>query len=99
MKVKITYHDNESLTVEEVVRQATHNYGKNCRVDIEPDSWIAYDAIHFGLQQLITHEQLSLLYDRGSNYQSEIGNLRESVLEKVREILDSVIIENEAKVE
>ena len=29
MKVQITYYDNESLSVEEVVRQATNNYGKN----------------------------------------------------------------------
>lgn len=98
MKVNITYYDNDSLTVEEVVRQATHNYGKNCHVEISPDSWIAYDAIHFGLQQLITHEQLSMLYDRGTNYQAEIKNLRNDILEKVREILDTVIIENEARV-
>jgi hypothetical protein len=98
MKVTITYHDNDSLTIEEVVRQATHNYGKNCRVEVSPESWIAYDAIHFGVQQLITHEQLSLLYDRGDNYQHEIKKLRTDVLYKIHEIVDQVIIENETKV-
>lgn len=98
MKVTITYHDNESLTVEEVVRQATHNYGKSAKVEIEPESWIAYDAIYFGLQQLITHEQLSLLYDRGSNYQQDLKKLRSDVLYKVQELLDQVIIDNESKV-
>lgn len=98
MKVTITYHDQDSLTVEEVVRQATHNYGKNCKVEVTPESWIAYDAVYFGLQQLITHEQLSLLYDRGDNYQHEIKKLRSDVLYKVEEIIDQVIIDNESRV-
>lgn len=99
MQVQITYTDTESLTVEEVVKQATHNYGKMARVEIRPDSTMAYDYIHFGIQQLISHEQFSLLYDRDSSYQSDISKLREKVLYKITEILDQVIIENEAKVE
>jgi len=99
MKVTITYHDNDSFTVEEVVKQAVQNYGKAAQVDIMPESTLAYDHIYFGLQQLITHEQLSLLFDRGSNYQGEINKLRQDVLYKVTEIIDQVIIDNEAKVE
>lgn len=98
MKVTITYHDNESFTVEEVVRQATHNYGKAAHVDIQPESTMAYDHIYFGLQQLITHEQLSLLYDKDTAYQQDIKKLREQVLYKVTEIIDQVIIDNESKV-
>ena len=82
MKVTITYHDNESFTVEEVVKQAVHNYGKAVQVDITPESTMAYDHIYFGLQQLITHEQLSLLFDKGSAYQQDIKKLREQVLYK-----------------
>lgn len=99
MKVNITYHDLESLTVEEVVRRATQNYGKNVTVEITPESWIAYDAIYFGLQQLITHEQLSILYDSGDSYQVDLKKLRSDVLYKVEEIIDQVIIDNESKVE
>jgi hypothetical protein len=99
MKVNITYHDLDSLTVEEIVKQATHNYGKSVKVEITPESWIAYDAIYFGLQQLVTHEQISMLYDRGSSYQHDIKKLRSDVLYKVQEIIDQVIIDNEAKVE
>ncbi len=99
MKVTITYHDNDSFTVEEVVKQAVQNYGKAAQVDIMPESTMAYDHIYFGLQQLITHEQLSLLFDRGSNYQGEVRKLRQDVLYKVTEIIDQVIIDNEAKVE
>lgn len=99
MKVTITYHDNESLTVEEVVSQATTNYGRAAKVDIMPESTMAYDHVYFGLQQLITHRQLSLLYDRSSNYQQDIKSLRQDILYNISEIVDQVIIDNEAKVE
>jgi hypothetical protein len=63
-----------------------------------PESTMAYDHIYFGLQQLITHEQLSLLYDKDTAYQQDIKKLRESVLYKITEIIDQVIIDNESKV-
>lgn len=98
MKVTITYHDNESFTVEEVVKQAVHNYGRLAQVEIMPESTMAYDHIYFGLQQLITHEQLSMLFDKGSSYQQDIKRLRDQVLYKVTEIVDQVIVDNESKV-
>ncbi len=98
MKVTITYHDNESFTVEEVVKQAVNNYGRLAQVEIMPESTMAYDHIYFGLQQLVTHEQLSMLFDKDSGYQQEIKKLREQVLYKVTEIIDQVIIDNESKV-
>jgi hypothetical protein len=84
--------------MEEVVKQAIHNYGKAAQVEITPESTMAYDHIYFGLQQLITHEQLSLLYDSGVTYQQDLKKLREQVMYKVTEIVDQVIIDNEAKV-
>jgi hypothetical protein len=98
MKVTITYHDSESFTVEEVVKQAVHNYGKQAHIEVMPDSTIAYDHIYFGLQQLITHEQLSLLYDKNSNYHADLEKLRAEILYKVTEIIDQVIIDNESRV-
>jgi hypothetical protein len=98
MKVTITYHDNESFTIEEVVKQAVHNYGKSATVEVMPESTMAYDHIYFGLQQLVTHEQLSLLFERDAGYQQDIKKLREEVLYKVTEIIDQVIIDNESKV-
>jgi hypothetical protein len=98
MKVTITYHDSESFTVEEVVKQAIHNYGKQAHIEVMPDSTIAYDHIYFGLQQLITHEQLSLLYDKSGNYHGDLEKLRGEVLYKVTEIIDQVIVDNESKV-
>lgn len=99
MKVTITYHDNSAFTVEEVVKQAVHNYGRGAQVEVMPESTMAYDHIYFGLQQLITHEQLSLLFERDSNYQQELKRLRDHVLYKITEIVDQVIVDNESKVE
>ena len=98
MKVTITYHDTESFTVEEVVKQAVHNYGKQAHIEVIPDSTIAYDHIYFGLQQLITHEQLSLLYDKSSDYHTELTKLRNQIIFKTTEIIDQVIVDNESKV-
>lgn len=98
MKVEITYHDETALTVEEVVKQAQHNYGQHVDVRVMPDSTIAYDLIYFGVQQLITHEHLSMLFDRDSNYPKEVADLRRGVLYKLQELVDQVIIDNEARV-
>lgn len=98
MQVTIKYYDNESLTVEEVVRQAENNYGKNIKVEIMPESTIAYDLIYFGLQQLLTHEQVSMLYNKSDTYQVDLKKLRSDVIYKIEEIIDQVIIDNESKV-
>lgn len=98
MKVTITYRDSESLSVEEVVRQAEHNYGKGIKVETMPDSTAAYDLIYFGLQQIMTHEQLSLIYERNGDYQGSLKKLRSTVLYKIQEIVDQVIVDNEARV-
>lgn len=98
MKVTITYHDTESFTVEEVVKQAIHNYGRQAQVEIMPESTMAYDHIYFGLQQLITHEQLSMLFDKGASYQHDIKKLRDRIIYKITEIIDQVIVDNESKV-
>ena len=98
MKVQITYHDNDSLTVEEVVSFAVKNYGKMAQIEVMPESTMAYDYIYFGLQQLLTHEQLSMLFDKGSTYQHDIKKLRDQVLYKVTEIIDQVIVDNESRI-
>ena len=98
MQVTVRYNDSESFTVEEVVKQAQHNYGKATVVQVFPDSANPHDLIYFGLQQIITHQQLSLLYDDKFGYQTSIQKLRNETLYKIQEILDQVIIDNESKV-
>ena len=98
MKVTITYRDDQSLTIEEVVKQAVHNYGKNVKVEVMPETTIAYDLIYFGLQQLLTHEQLSAFFEQDGDYPNKLKKLRSSILYKIEEIIDQVIIDNESKV-
>jgi len=98
MKVTITYHDNDAFTAEEVVKQAEHNYGKAAKVEIMPESTKAHDLVYFALQQIVTHEQLSLLYDDKFGYQASLQKLRNETLYKMGEILDQVIIDNESRV-
>lgn len=98
MQVTIKYVDNQSFTKEEVVRNAVHNFGKAVQVEILPESGNAHDMIYFGIQQIITHEQLSLLYDSGPTYQQDLKKLRAEALYKLTEILDTVIVDNESKV-
>lgn len=98
MKINITYTDNESFTSEEVVRLAQINYGKMVKVEIMPESSKPHDLIYFALQQIITHEQLSLLYDDKLGYQSGVQKLHNETLYKMGEILSQVIIDNESRV-
>ena len=98
MKITLTYYDNEAFTIEEVVKQAEHNYGKATKVEVMPESTKPHDLIYFGLQQIITHQQLSMLYDDKFGYQKSLQELRNETLYKMGEILDQVIIDNESKV-
>lgn len=98
MKVNIQYIDDSSLTVEEVVKQAQHNYGKSVKVEVFSDSLAPHDLIYFALQQIITYRQLSLWYDNKYSYDKDIKVLRQEVLTKVEELLDTVIIDNESRV-
>lgn len=98
MQVTIKYNDDTSFTVEEVVKLAQHNYGANARVEVSPSSPAPHDLIYFALQQIITHRQLSMLYDSKYSYQADLKMLRAETIQKVTEILDTVIIDNESKV-
>lgn len=98
MKVTIEYIDNDAFTVEEIVKQATDNYGKLSSIKVLPDSTNAHDLIYFGIQQIITHEQLGLLFDDKFTYPDKIAALRRETLYKLQEIVNQVIIDNEAKV-
>lgn len=98
MKVKIEFHDNTSFTVEEVVKVAETKYGKSAKVTVLPDSHAPHDLILFALQQIITNRQLQLYFDKKYVYQKEIAALRGETLVKLGELLDTVIMDNEAKV-
>ena len=98
MQVKLEFTDENSLTVEEVVKAAQRHYGKAVKVTVSPLSMLPHDMVYFALQQIVTHEQLGIFFNNKESYQTEITKLRSSVLYKISEILDTVIMDNEAKV-
>ncbi len=98
MLVKLQFHDNESFTISEVIKQAKHNYGNAVSVEVYPESNMPHDILYFALKQMITHEQLSLIYDSKGSYHQDIKKLRAEILYKVEEILNEVILDNEEKV-
>lgn len=99
MEVLIKYKDNTSFTIEEIVHQAKTNYGINARVEVRADTSAPTDQIYFGIQQLLTHKQLGLLYNNKDTYATDIGILRKQILSTLAELLDTAIIENETKVQ
>lgn len=98
MKVVLTYHDNESHLVEEVQKLAKTNYGNSANVQVMPESDTPIDIIYFGIQRYITGKHLSLLYDSGALYQKELEKLRSETLYKLGEILNEVLMDNEARI-
>lgn len=98
MRVELTYIDNESLVIDEVVKNAKRMYGPGVSVKVLPESNIPNDMLYFALQQIITHEQLSLFYNNSKEaYRNEMKKLKSDILFRVEEVLDSVILDNENK--
>lgn len=98
MKVTLTYYDSDSLTKEEVIQQAKRNYGEHVQVSIMPTSSDPKDIIYFAIQQLITYEQLSALFDAPHLYDNQLITLRGRIRELLDLELESVIKDNEKRV-
>ena len=99
MRVQIEYHDNEALLVEEVQKHAKTTYGNTASVKVLPESDTPLDYIYFGIQRYITGKHLTLLYDSGSTYHQDLEQLRIETLYKVGEILNEVLMDNEARIQ
>ncbi len=98
MKVRITYLDHDSLTLEEVISQAKANYGQYAEVEVFPSSNDPWDIIYFGLQKALTYEQLGILFDNPSLYPTKVEELKQQILERLNKELSSVIKDNEIRV-
>ena len=98
MKVKLTYNDNDSLLVEEIIKTAHHNYGEKVHVEVEPESNTPMDYLYFAIQRLITGDQLTLLYDSGANYHKDLEMLRVETVYKLEEVLREVFMDNEHRI-
>ena len=98
MKIILKYHDDDALGVEEAVARAKIMGVKVSSIESYPDSNDPLDHIYFGIQQLITHKQLDLLFDNEALYHEKIQELRSLVLTQVTSELDRAIADNERRV-
>lgn len=95
MLVEVKYHDQESLLIEEVIKRAKDNYGKQVSVRVYPESDTPIDGLYFAIQRLITGDLVTLFYESGHEYSKQLGLLRADITNKFNEVLNDVIIDVE----
>lgn len=100
MKAQVRFFDHDSLTEDELVARVKEvvGSGKVSSIEVYPDSNDPLDHIYFGIQQLITTEQLDVLFTSESIYSEKLQLLRARVLGTLTTELDKVIADNERKV-
>ena len=99
MKARVRIFDHSALTHEELIQRIKAQF--NCSdsdIEVMPDSNKPIDHIYFGIQQLITADQLDILFQEGALYHDKLEALRRATLEIISAELDRVIIDNEAKI-
>ena len=77
MKIIVEYEDMDSLVPDEVVSQNLDYFGPGTTVKVTPTYDTANAYIYFGIQGLITQEQVELYHDAGAMYKSKLAVLRE----------------------
>lgn len=98
MKVTITYFDNYSLTKEEIIRQAQHNYGDAVEIKVEPISDDYMDMLHYSLSGLVTYDQIGHYFNSGSLYKTKLLELKQRLLDTVSKELDNIVLDNEERI-
>lgn len=98
MKAKLTFKST-ALTIDEIKEQARNAFGNFPPVvEIYPDGNEPEDYLYFGIQQLITHDLLNIIFDSGPIYPQKLIELRRETLLKLETILNRVIVDTEHKV-
>jgi hypothetical protein len=97
MKLIAKFHDVDSFTSAEAIRRAKDVLGEFTDIKAYPSTNDPWDGIYFSLQQIITDEQLNILFDSGALYPSKLKELRSSILGRLEKELDEVIQDNEHK--
>jgi len=97
MKLIAKFHDVDSFTGTEAVRRAKDLLGEYTDIQAYPSTRDPWDGIYFSIQQIITDEQLNILFDSGALYPSKLKELRSRVLGRLEKELDEVIQDNEHK--
>lgn len=97
-KIIIEYFDTEALTVEEIVKNAKRVHGSTSTIKVLPDSMLPHDLIQFALWQMTAAEQTGIFFNEGALYPQKLKELRASIIYKLEELLDDVLLENEEKI-
>jgi hypothetical protein len=97
MKLIAEFHDVDSFTATEAIRRTKDLLGDYTEVNAYPSTKDPWDIVYFGIQQIITGEQLNMLFDDGALYPSKLKELRSVTLHRLTEELDEVIKDNEHK--
>lgn len=95
MKLRVTFDDDSSMSLEEAVERAKHTLGENSYVEVLPKNNTPESFIYYGLQGLITLDQVNEYFDGA--YNERLPMLRAKTLKTASSILDKVIIDNEEK--
>jgi hypothetical protein len=99
MKIIAKFADVDSFTAAEAIRRTKDMLGDFSEVKAYPSTADPWDTIYFAIQQIITDEQLNLLFDEGPLYLKKLSKLRSLTIEKLTKELDEVITDNEYKAE
>jgi len=99
MKLVAKFHDLDSFTSDEAIRRAKDLLGDFIEIKAYPSTTDPWDNIYFAIQQIITSEQLNLIFDEGPLYPEKVKELRSKTLARLEEELDEVIKDNEEKVD
>jgi hypothetical protein len=97
MKLIAKFHDVDSFTSAEAIRRAKDVLGEFTDIKAYPSTNDPWDGVYFSLQQIITDEQLNILFDSGALYPSKLKELRSHILSRLEQELDEVIQDNEHK--
>ena len=66
MKLIAKFHDVDSFTATEAIRRAKDLLGNYTDIRAYPSTNDPWDIVYFALQQIVTGEQLNMLFDDGA---------------------------------
>lgn len=100
MIIRLTTKDDQAFTADEIRAITKQVYGNPAVVEVFPDGTTPEDYIYFGVQQKITPAHLDLFYDHTDEvYEKNLTELKRGVLANIEQIINRVIVDNEAKLQ
>lgn len=100
MKITVEFEDNTSFTAEEAIASNKHAFGNNTVVKTGPRNSTPEAHIYYAVQNLITQDQIEAYFELYPHlYPQKLEEIKSNLLVTISDIIDSVIEDNEKKVE